>query len=82
MIISAGCAALKKEWIKTMETTTKFPAVAETVVEVTCSDAGTIQKGSSKVTCILGTEFSYSDEPNCSRPGRVKKNALVKVIIC
>jgi len=73
---TSACTALKDEWINTMETTTTFPAVAETVLEVTCSDAGVIKRGSSKVTCILGTEFSYSDEPSCPRPGRVEKNAL------
>ena len=76
MSTAATCTALKDEWINTMETTTTFPAVEETVLEVTCSDAGAIKKGSSKVTCILGTDFSYSDEPSCSRPGRVKKNTL------
>ena len=76
MSTSGTCTALKDEWINAMETTTTFPAVAETVLEVTCSDAGAIKRGSSKVTCILGTDFSYSDEPSCSRPGKVKKNAL------
>ena len=76
MSTSGTCTALKDEWINTMETTTTFPAVEETVLEVTCSDAGAMQKGSSKVTCILGTDFSYSDEPSCSRSGKVKKNAL------
>ena len=76
MSTAATCTALKDEWINTMETTTTFPAVEETVLEVTCSDAGAIKRGSSKVTCILGTDFSYSDEPSCSRPGKVKKNVL------
>jgi hypothetical protein len=38
-------------------------------VEVTCTESGALNKGSSKVTCITDTEFSCSsNEPNCSKP--------------
>jgi hypothetical protein len=40
-------------------------------VEVTCSESGALNKGSSEVTCATETEFSYSlKEPSCSKPGK------------
>ena len=55
-----------------METTTQFPVVTGTVVEVTCSESGALNKGSSAVTCDTRTEFSYTEEPSCSKPGNLK----------
>jgi hypothetical protein len=63
------CAGLNAEWIGTIKTTTQFPVVPGTVVEVTCSELGALSKGSSQVTCVMGTEFSYSEGPSCSKPG-------------
>ena len=48
------CTGLKAEWTSTIETEAKFPVVPETVVEVTCSDSGALNKGSNKVTCTAG----------------------------
>jgi hypothetical protein len=51
-----------------MKTTTQFPVDTGTVVEVTCSESEALNKGSSAVTCVTGTEFSYTVEPSCSNP--------------
>ena len=65
-----GCTGLKAEWESTIQTETQFPVAPETVVEVTCSDSEALNKGSSKVTCNSGTEFTHSKEPSCSIPGK------------
>ena len=52
-----------------METTTQFPVIQGTVVEVTCSDSDAINEGSNQVTCTIGTDFTFSEEPSCSIPG-------------
>jgi len=65
-----SCTGLKAEWKSTIRTTTQFPVVPGTVVEVTCSDSEALNKGSSKVTCTSGTEFTHSKEPSCSIPGK------------
>ena len=52
-----------------METKTEFPVSPGTVVEVTCSYSDAINEGSSQVTCITGTIFTFSEEPSCSIPG-------------
>jgi hypothetical protein len=69
LCFSASCTGLKAEWIGTLETTAQFPVDKGTVVEVSCSESGAINRGSSAVTCLSGTEFSYSEEPSCSKPG-------------
>ncbi|KAL5263950.1 hypothetical protein ACHWQZ_G005141 [Mnemiopsis leidyi] len=61
-----GCTGLKAAWTGTMTTTAKFPVDPGTVVEVTCSDPGTFNNGSSQVTCVSGTEFTYRSEPHCT----------------
>ena len=55
-----------------METTTQFPLDSGTVVEVTCSYSNAVNEGSSEVTCITGTVFTFSVEPSCSIPGMFK----------
>ena len=52
-----------------METTTKFPVNPGNVVEVTCSNSDAVNKGSNQVTCTIGTDFTFSEEPSCSIPG-------------
>jgi hypothetical protein len=53
-----------------VKTTTQFPVVPGTVVEVTCSESGAVNKGSSAVTCSRGTTFTYLKEPSCSNSGK------------
>ena len=64
------CTGLKTEWTSTIETTTQFPVIQGTVVEVTCSDTNAVNEGSNQVTCTVGTEFTFSEEPSCSIPGK------------
>ena len=49
-----------------VETAAKFPVVQGTVVEVHCSDLGAANRGSSLVTCVSGTSYSFEREPDCS----------------
>ena len=53
-----------------METTTQFPVDPGTVVEVTCSYSDAVNEGSNEVTCTTGTDFTFSQEPSCSIPGK------------
>ena len=71
--MQVGCTGLKAEWHSTIQTETQFPVDPETVVEVTCSDSKALNKGSSKVTCTSGTEFTHSKELSCSIPGKLKE---------
>ena len=64
--LTVRCTGLKAEWTSTIETAANFPVDPGTVVEVTCSDSGALNKGSNKVTCTAGTEFVYLKEPSCS----------------
>jgi len=64
-IFIGSCTGLKAAWTETIATTTKFPVDPGTVVEVTCSDTGTFNNGSSQVTCASGTQFTYQIEPLC-----------------
>ena len=57
------CTGLKAEWTSMIETAAKFPVDPETVVEVTCSDSGALNRGSSEVTCTSENVFTYSKEP-------------------
>ena len=59
------CTGLKAEWTSTIETAAMFPVDPGTVLEVTCSDSGALNKGSNEVTCAAGTVFTYSKEPFC-----------------
>ena len=80
MFINAtGCTGLKVEWRNTIATTTTFPVVHGTVVEVKCSDPVALNTGSSIVTCITQTQFTYSKEPSCSNPGKL--NELYQISI-
>ena len=63
-----------------METTTQFPVDPGTVVEVTCSNSDAVFEGSSQVTCTIGTDFTFSEEPSCSIPGL--SNYLVQHYDC
>ncbi|KAL5250368.1 hypothetical protein ACHWQZ_G016193 [Mnemiopsis leidyi] len=62
------CTSLKTEWASTLKTTTDFPVELGTEVEVTCSNSGATNQGSSTVTCrgITGTDFTFVAEPICS----------------
>ena len=54
-----------------MKTTTQFPVDAGTVVEVTCSDVDATLMGDKNVTCTLGRDFTYLNEPWCLGKGHV-----------
>ena len=54
-IFTVTCTGLKAEWTSTIETAAKFPVDPGTVVEVTCSDLGALNKGSNEVTCTAET---------------------------
>ena len=80
IIINAdGCTGLKVEWRNTIATTTTFPVVHGTVVEVKCSDTRALNSGSRIVTCITQTQFTYAKEPSCSTPGKL--NELYQIYI-
>ena len=64
------CTGLETEWTSTIKSAAKFPVDPETVVEVTCSDSGALNRGSSGVTCTAGTVFTYSKEPFCVDLGK------------
>ena len=66
----SGCTILKAEWTSTIETAAKFPVDPGTVVEVTCSDSGALNKGSNEVTCTTGKEFTFLKEPCCFNLGK------------
>ena len=69
---ATGCTGLKVEWRNTIAaTTTAFPVAQGTEVEVKCSDTGALNSGSSIVTCITQTKFTYVKEPSCSNPGNL-----------
>ena len=69
-ILSVRCTELKAEWTSTIEKAAMFPVDPGTVVEVTCSDSGALNRGSSKVTCTSGNVFTYSKEPFCVDIGK------------
>ncbi|KAL5270471.1 hypothetical protein ACHWQZ_G001256 [Mnemiopsis leidyi] len=64
----AICTGLTKEWTSMLETTTPFPVDTGTVLELSCSNYAAVNEGSgsSEVTCITGTAYSFSKEPICS----------------
>ena len=66
------CAGLKTEWTSTIKTTTQFPVIAGTVVVVTCSYSDAVNEGSEEVTCTKDTDYTFSEEPSCSIPGKLK----------
>ena len=53
-----------------MITTTQFPVNPGTVVEVTCLYSDAVNKGSSEVTCMYSTDYSYETEPSCELAGK------------
>ena len=38
-------------------------------MEVACLDADAVNEGSNVVTCTIGTDFIFYEEPSCSIPG-------------
>ena len=68
--LTVRCTELKAEWTSTIETAAMFPVDPGTVVEVTCSDSGALNRGSSEVTCTSGNVFTYSKEPFCVDKGK------------
>ncbi|XP_063688243.1 uncharacterized protein LOC134821431 [Bolinopsis microptera] len=61
-----SCTGLNAEWRTAIRTTTQFPVVPGTVVEVNCIESKALNKGSSEVTCTSGTEFIFDlNEPEC-----------------
>ena len=74
--IQGSCSRLKEEWTA-IKTTTQFPVVPGTVVEVNCFKSGALNKGSSEVTCTSGTEFSFEfNEPECIKTGIVETDVF------
>ena len=71
------CTGLKTEWTSKIKTTTQFPVDPGTVVEVTCSNPDAVIKGSNRITCTIGTDFTHSKEPSCSIPGKQHYNYTV-----
>ena len=69
---SDTCTGLSYEWLG-VTTETDFPVDAGVVVTVGCSDTDYINRGSSKVTCILETGFTFSDKPTCVKQGIIRK---------
>ena len=63
--MSSVCTGLKTNWTSTMKTAAQFPVDSGTVVEVACSEDDTTLMGDRKVTCTLGRDFSYLNEPWC-----------------
>ena len=60
-----------------VETATQFPVVQGTVVEVHCSDQGAANRGSSLVTCVSGTSYSFEREPDCTLRDKREDDAAV-----
>ncbi|XP_063685596.1 endosome/lysosome-associated apoptosis and autophagy regulator 1-like [Bolinopsis microptera] len=72
-----SCTGLKAEWRTAIRTTTQFPVVPGTVVEVNCVESRALNKGSSEVTCTSGTEFIFDfNEPECINTGIVEADML------
>ena len=69
-IVQPDCTGLKTDWMSTLQTTTQFPVNPGTVVEVTCSETGAINTGSSEVTCTFDTYFTKQLSPSCSVLGK------------
>ena len=67
--LTVRCTGLKAEWTSTIETAAMFPVDPGTVVKVTCSDSGALNKGSNEVTCTSENVFTYSKEPFCVNIG-------------
>ena len=73
-----SCTGLKPDWITAIRTTTQFPVVPGTVVEVKCAESSALNKGSSEVTCTSGTEFKFEyNEPECIKTGIVEADILL-----
>ena len=68
--LTVRCTGLKAEWTSTIETAAKFPVDPGTVVKVTCSDSGALNRGSSEVTCTAETDFTYFKKPFCVQLGK------------
>ena len=62
-----------------MKTTTQFPVNSGTVVELTCSYSDAVFEGSSEVTCTSGTDFTFSEEPNCKIPGTSEEFEILAI---
>ena len=72
------CTGLKTEWTSTIKTTTQFPVIQGTVVEVTCSHFDAVNEGSSEVTCTTGRDFTFAKEPSCSIPGFMRNSTEIR----
>ena len=66
------CTGLKTEWISTIKTTTQFPVITGTVVELTCSYSDAVFEGSKEVTCTKDTDYTFADEASCSIQGKLQ----------
>ena len=51
--------------VSDMKTTTIFPVIVGTVVEVQCQP-GYTQAGDNTITCIKGTSFTIREYPTCT----------------
>ena len=63
------CTGLDAAW-QGIKTSTTFPVIKSTVIDVSCSDPVKKNKGSSQVTCNSGTEFTHQTEPSCVYIGK------------
>ena len=53
-------------------TDSTFPVNLGTEISVTCP-ADHLHSGSSVITCIKGTNFAFTEEPQCSHIGRFER---------
>ena len=61
-----GCTGLKSSWKNMFAVNNTFPVTKGTAVTLSCN-AGYQLDGDNPVTCDQDTEFTYSDEPCCSK---------------
>ena len=58
------CTSLKSTW-NDVESDKQFPVTAGAVLTLSCKEQGYGIVGSELVTCKLGKEFSFDEEPGC-----------------
>ena len=58
------CTSLKSTW-NDMESDEQLPVTAGAVLTLSCKEQRYGIVGSVKVTCKLGTEFLFDEEPRC-----------------
>ena len=73
------CTGLNANLARTLTTTAQFPVDEGTLVEVTCSYREAVNKGSSEVTCVTWTNYTYETEPNCEIEGKLNQCCAIHV---